>query len=141
MIICCVVILLLVLVVVSIAIWNGPDYNIAYVPVPILEWGFAGGMVAVIHRLAYGRYSSLRKLYLWVIARPVIGFFMSGVIYFIALAAAKVANYQLTTETQYLWLNAVAFIAAFNDKFADAVIGRFTLKFVPAKEKEVNDKS
>jgi hypothetical protein len=134
--------LLLVLVVISIAIWDKPDFYIAYVPVPILEWGFAGGMLAVINRLASGRYSSVRRLYPWVVARPIIGLFMGGVIYFIALAGAILTKAPLTSGGQLpqnLWLNAVAFIAAFNDRFTEAVIGRITSMFVPQSEEKTDD--
>jgi len=140
---CFALVLLLVLVVVSIAVWNQPDYYIAYVPVPILEWGFAGGMLAVIHRLAYGRYTSVSKLYLRAIATPVIGLFMSGVVYFIALGGAILIKVPLNAQGQLnnnLWLNAIAFIAAFNEKFAEAVVGRFTLKLAPAEEPRGNRK-
>lgn len=141
--ICYVIILLLVLVVVSIVIWNRPDFFIAYAPVPILEWGFAGGMLAVIHRLASGRYLSVNRLYPWIVARPIIGMFMGGVIYFIALAGGILTNAPLTSEGQLprnLWLNAVAFIAAFNDRFAEAIIGRVTSMFVPQSEGKNKDK-
>jgi hypothetical protein len=141
--ICYVIILLLVLVVVSIAVWNRPDFFIAYAPVPILEWGFAGGMLAVIHRLASGRYSSVNGLYPWIVARPIIGLFMGGVIYFIALAGGILTNAPLTSEGQLpknLWLNAVAFIAAFNDRFTEAIIGRVTSMFVPQSEEKNYDK-
>lgn len=136
--ICYIVILLLVLVVISIAIWNRPDFFIAYVPVPILEWGFAGGMLAVIHRLASGRYSSVNRLYTWIVARPIIGLFMGGVIYFIALAGGILTHAPLKDGQlpDNLWLNAIAFIAAFNDRFAEAVIGRITSRFVRQPEEK-----
>jgi hypothetical protein len=148
LVITCVVILLLVLGVISIVVWNKSDAKIAYIPVPVLEWGFAGGMLAVIHHLASGDYSSVRRLYPWVVARPVIGFFMGGVVYAIATAGLVLTNInasenpgmhqvQLTTN---LWLNALAFVAAYNDKFSEAVIGRFTSGLLQHREKKSDAK-
>jgi hypothetical protein len=132
------VILGLVLVVITIAIWNRPDPTVAYVPVPILEWSFAGGMVAVINRLADRRPLPRNNLYRWIIARPITGVFMGGVIYFIALAGAILTDAPLTDNGQLqqnLWLNAIAFVAAFNDRFAGAVMGRMASIFAPEPEK------
>lgn len=145
LVISCVVILLLVLGIISISVWNRPDPRIAYVPVPILEWGFAGGMIAVIHHLASGDYSSIRRLYPWVVARPVIGLFMGGVVYAIATAGLvlmgpgnlEVDQWQLPSN---LWLNALAFVAAYNDKFSEAVIGRFTSGLLQPHEKKSDAK-
>ena len=135
------VILGLVLLVITIAVWNRPDPIVAYVPVPILEWSFAGGMVAVINRLANPRPLSRNHLYRWMIARPIIGIFMGGVIYFIALAGAILTKAPLTENGQLqqnLWLNAIAFVAAFNDRFADGVIRRMTSMLAPEPEKDNN---
>ena len=119
----CTFVLFLVLIVVSIAVWQHQDYVIAYVPVPILEWGFAGGMAAVIHRLGYRKHKLVSDLLPWIVARPVVGFFMGGVVYFIAMVGGVLVGKSITAQTQ-LALNAVVFIAAFNERFANALFGR-----------------
>jgi hypothetical protein len=140
----CIAILLIVLGITTIAVWNLPDQNVAYVPVPILEWGFAGGMLAVIYRLAYGRVTDVGKLYTWMIARPVIGLFMGGVIYFIMFAGGILVNAQLTNSGQLqnnLWLNALTFIAAFSDKFSTAMIKQVTTVLFKSDDKPDDQKS
>jgi hypothetical protein len=135
--VCCTFVLLFVLVAVSIAVWQRADQQIAYVPIPILEWGFAGGMVAVIYRLGYEEHSSVSKLLPWVVARPVVGLFMGGAIYFIALVGGLLTQIKIEGNKQ-LALNAIVFVAAFNDTFAKAMLGRFVLRVRDDEEKTKN---
>ena len=120
--------LLLTLVIISIVVWNQPDYYIMYVPVPILEWAFVGSMVAVIYRLAYRKkvWTSRIGLYTWVIAKPIIGLFMGALVYFLALGGGKLLGAPsdaLQGERVY-WLSVVAFIGGFSDELSIGLVKR-----------------
>jgi len=130
-----------VMAVVTIAVWNGGDPMIAYVPVPILEWGFLGGMVAVIYQLSYRRkrFANLTQLYTWAIAKPLIGLVMGGVVYFLALSgqlyfsgapAAGTPGSPLVEPLagKTALFNVIAFIAAFSDRWSIDLIEKFTSK-------------
>ncbi len=95
--------LLGILTAISIAIWPRVDGRlkwpvdnpiIMFVPIAILEWAFAGGMVSVLLRLASRRDlpASRLGLYTWAIAKPIIGLFMGSLVYFLALAAGKLLD-------------------------------------------------
>jgi hypothetical protein len=132
--VCCVFVLLFLLLVVSIGVWNQPDKFIAYVPVPILEWGFAGGMLAVIHRISFTQ-TRVSRLMPWVVARPLIGMFMGAAVYFIALAIDAVTSIKLSGDPKkQLALNSIVFVAAFNDKFARATLGKVGLHTTDPKD-------
>jgi hypothetical protein len=77
----------------SYLIW-GKAINIMYVPIAIIEWAFAGGMVSVLYRLTTrrGLPTGRLPLYTWAIAKPVIGLFMGSLVYFLALAGAKLLD-------------------------------------------------
>ncbi len=126
-----IILLLLVMSVVSVELWER-SYIIAFVPAAILEWAFLGGMTAVLYRLAYQRTTPGTKLYAWVIAKPIIGIVMGGVVYFLAVAGATLLgnNVPLTKNAseadtnRMLWLCAVAFIGGFSDRFSIQLINR-----------------
>lgn len=120
---------------VSRRIWNVPDIFIAYVPMAIWEWAFIGGMIGVLYRLAYQRNTAGFKLYTWIIAKPVIGTAMGAVVYFLAMGGAVLVGGRLPTRPNDLtpqvaesiyWLNALAFIGGFSDRFSIDLINRFT---------------
>jgi hypothetical protein len=135
--------LLLTLVLISIVVWNKPDYYIMYVPVPILEWAFVGSMVAVIYRLAYRKkvWTSRIGLYTWVIAKPIIGLFMGALVYFLALGGGKLLGAPsdaLQGERVY-WLSVVAFIGGFSDELSLGLVRRIvtnTLDHNSLREKD-----
>lgn len=104
--------------------WPVQNPIVMFVPFDILEWAFAGGMVAVLYRLATrrGLPAGRRELYGWAIAKPVIGLFMGSLVYFLALAAAKLLDGKLGDA---LWLNVVAFVGGFSDDFSVGLIQRF----------------
>ena len=122
-----------VMTVVSIAVWNKTDPIIAYVPGPVIEWGFLGGMVAVIYQLSYRRkkYSSLTQLYTWAMAKPLIGIVMGGLVYFLAVSGSlyfggSAGDDPLVGRTALF--NVIAFIAAFSDRWSIDLIEKFTSK-------------
>lgn len=118
--------LLAVLALVSWLIW-GKDSIIMWVPVAILQWSFAGGMVAVLYRLAYRK--EIRtvglELYIWVIAKPIIGLFMGALVYFIALAGGKLLDASMEAIKDELWLNVIAFVGGFSDDLSVGLVKRF----------------
>ncbi|MGH8059029.1 MAG: hypothetical protein ACREOH_17635, partial [Candidatus Entotheonellia bacterium] len=100
---------------------------IMWVPISILEWAFAGAMVSVLYRLAY-RKSIQRvdlELYTWAIAKPIIGLFMGALVYFLALAGAKLLDGSPEALKNALWLNVVAFVGGFSDELSVGLINRF----------------
>lgn len=140
----CACALIATLAAVSALIWNKPDFVIAYVPVPILEWAFIGGMVGVLTRLAYQRNTLCWQLCGWIIAKPVIGLFMGAVIYFLVAAGAIAIGkpiisgsdgrpYQLSN---ILWLNALAFIGGYSDRLSLGLINRVISLFQVEKDSQ-----
>lgn len=131
-------VLLLVLAAVSYLIWphdaNGrpiwkPEEGIIimWVPIAILEWAFAGAMVSVLYRLAY-RTKIQRvdlELYTWTIAKPIIGLFMGALVYFLALAGAKLLDGPPWALENALWLNVIAFVGGFSDELSVGLLNRF----------------
>jgi hypothetical protein len=157
-------ILFLVLGVLSYLLWNEPDPTIAYVPVPLLEWAFIGGMVAVLYRLAFREERLTKQLYLYIVAKPVIGLVMGGLVFFIALGTSillGVSSYQRlivspeinqTVRDQFIffkgvnmwlpgymiyWLCAIAFIGGFSDRFSIDLIDRFLTTYSGNDKKDV----
>ena len=131
-------VLLLVLAEVSYLIWprdaNGaliwkPEKGIIimWVPIAILEWAFAGAMVSVLYRLAYRRRIQRVdwELYTWAIAKPIIGLFMGALVYFLALAGAKLLDGPPEALENALWLNVIAFVGGFSDELSVGLINRF----------------
>lgn len=138
--------LLIIMGVLTYLLWNKGNYTIAWVPVAILEWSFLGGMVAVLYRLAYPRNIPRISLYTWVIAKPIIGLVMGAVIYFVALGGGRLVganlldkNGQIADLNTILWLNALAFIGGFSDRFSIDLINRITGGFLEKSDKELND--
>jgi hypothetical protein len=129
-------ILLIVLGVISYCIYGQKtEIFIMWVPIAILEWAFAGAMVSVLYRLAYRRHleSVGLSLYTWVVAKPFIGLFTGALVYFVALAGAKLLDGHLPTSADdnpqgfrtVLWLNVVAFVGGFSDELSIDLIKRF----------------
>jgi len=111
--------------VVVVLLWNRPDPIVLYVPVYILVWGLLGGGVGVLHRLAFHRGDGKQghELYTWVIAKPVIGMVMGGIVYFLAVSGELFLNGK-TEISNIHFLNVLAFIAGFSDRFSIDLIDR-----------------
>jgi hypothetical protein len=132
---CVAIVLLTILGGLSIVIWRMSNIFIMWVPIAILEWAFAGAMVSVLYRLAYRKNikSVGLSLYTWVVAKPFIGLFMGALVYFLALAGAKLLNGHLPDSPDApaeefrnaLWLNVVAFAGGFSDELSLDLIKRF----------------
>ena len=129
------VILLTVLAAISVVIYDRTNIFIMWVPIAILEWAFAGAIVSVLYRLAYRKNltSVGLPLYTWLVAKPLIGLFTGALVYFVALAGAKLLDGHLPTSpndppeefTKVLWLNVVAFVGGFSDELSIGLIKGF----------------
>jgi len=118
--------LLIVVGVASWLLWNGDNPIIMFAPAAIWEWSFAGGMAAVLHRLASPRLQKPAgpQLYVWALATPIVGLFMGATVYFIALAGARLVGAPGNLK-EAVWLNAIAFFGGFRSELSIPVIGRF----------------
>jgi hypothetical protein len=96
-----------------------PDPKIMYVPVPILQWAFVGGMVGVLYRLAFDRtdFQGSYALYPWIVAKPVVGIVMGALVYFIAVSGELALN-GTTQISNIQFLNVLAFLGGFSDRFS-----------------------
>ena len=140
------IILLGIMGIASIVLWNypHPPVIIAFVPVEILEWSFMGGMVAVLYHLAYKQKNLEIEFVAWIIAKPIIGLVMGGVVYFIALGTGVLLginqngiNQNLLPQNTIYLLCTFAFIAGFSDRFSIDLINRLVSK---STEKELREK-
>ena len=125
--------LLIILGLLSYILWDRADPMIMYVPVPILQWAFVGGMVNVLYRLAFDR-SALPEgdvLYSWIIAKPVVGIVMGALVYFLAVSGELALNGQ-TQINNIEFLNILAFIGGYSDRFSLDLLDKISGK--------VNDK-
>jgi hypothetical protein len=77
----------------------------------------------------------------WAVAKPFIGLFLGSLIYFVALAGARLLSLSPDAPTNApidlrnaLWLNAVAFMGGFSDQFSLRVINRLVRRRVGYSE-------
>jgi hypothetical protein len=92
----------------------------------ILEWALIGAVAGSLYRLStYPRLSPIERaeLYLWVLAKPFVGVALGAVIYFLSVGGVLVLNGEAKVVHKEL-LAALAFFAAFSDKFAFSVLDR-----------------
>ena len=102
------------------------DWTLIGVPQVILEWALIGAVAGSLYRLStYPRLSSMERaeLYLWVLAKPFVGVALGAVIYFLSVGGVLVLNGEAKVVHKEL-LSALAFFAAFSDKFAFSVLDR-----------------
>jgi peptidoglycan/LPS O-acetylase OafA/YrhL len=115
-------VLLLLIAGISYLVWDKPDPRVMYVPVPILVWAFAGGMVGVLYQLAFRKGQAIR-LYTWLIAKPVIGMVMGGIVYFLAVSGELALNGKTDISNMEL-LNVLAFLGGFSDRYSVDLLDR-----------------
>ena len=102
------------------------DWTLIGVPQMILEWALIGAVAGSLYRLStYPRLSPIERaeLYLWVLAKPFVGVALGAVIYFLSVGGLLVLNGEAKVVHKEL-LAALAFVAAFSDKFAFSVLDR-----------------
>jgi hypothetical protein len=119
------------------------------VPQSVILWGAAGSLAAILYRF-YTEQGQIRFAteFRWLIARPIIGIIMGGVVY-IALNSGLVllttSNAAQTTAgaatTSAININSfwiVAFLAGFSDKFYLGVIDLLVARTVKSEEVSQN---
>jgi hypothetical protein len=118
-------VLLSVLGVVSYLIWNQGELIIMYVPVPILQWAFVGGMVGVLYQLVFKRDRSTEgtRFYAWLVAKPVVGLVMGAIVYFLAVSGELALNGRGQIKN-IEFLNLLAFLGGFSDRFSVDLLNR-----------------
>jgi hypothetical protein len=109
---------------VSALVWNR-YYEIMFLPVSILEWGFVGGAVAVLYRVAYPKDERAApvRFAAWVVAKPIIGMVMGGLVYLLAVSGELFLNGK-TSIQNVQFLNVLAFIGGFSDRLSVQLIDR-----------------
>jgi peptidoglycan/LPS O-acetylase OafA/YrhL len=127
-------VLLLIISGVAYLVWNRPDSRIMYVPVPILVWAFAGGMVGVLYQLAFRKKLGPR-FYVWLVAKPVVGMIMGAIVYFIAVSGELALNGKAQIQNIEL-LNVLAFLGGFSDRYSVDLLNRITGGTSVSREKE-----
>ncbi len=120
-------VLLIVLGSVSYLVWDKPDPIIMYVPLPILQWAFVGGMIGVLHQLSFSRTRRTGQagFYAWLVAKPVVGLVMGAVVYFVAVSGELALNGRTDIANIQL-LNVLAFLGGFSDKYSIELLERIT---------------
>lgn len=131
--------LLVALGALSYILWDLKDPKIMYVPVPILQWAFVGGMVGVLYRLAFDRGNSQDSfsLYPWIVAKPVVGIVMGALVYFIALSGELALN-GTTRVNNIEFLNVLAFLGGFSDRFSVELLEKISGRVGKGKEEHGN---
>lgn len=105
-------------------LWDKHNFSIAYVPIDILEWAFIGGMVGVLYKLSYYPHTIERANFAaWIIAKPVIGVVMGGLIYFLAVSGSIFLNGSSSIKNTEL-LDVFAFIGGFSDRLTISLINQ-----------------
>jgi peptidoglycan/LPS O-acetylase OafA/YrhL len=135
------VLLIIIIGGLSIVLWD-LQYTpkIMFVPVYILEWGFVGGMLAVLYQAAYRRKDKNAEIELetWIVAKPIIGIFMGGLVYFLATLGEIVLNNRTEIQNIY-FLNILAFIGGFSDRFSIDLIERVASRSIGTKSEKDKD--
>lgn len=122
----CEFVLVIIIAAVSVLIWNR-TYYIMFVPVSILEWGFVGGVTGVLFRVAYPQNAAAVpvRFTTWVVAKPVVGMVMGGLVYFLAVSGQMALNGGRGVGSNEL-LNVIAFFGGFSDRFGIELINKVT---------------
>ena len=114
--------------------WNASDWTVMYVPQNILEWSLIGAVAGALFRLSnYPRLTAPQRasLYLWIVTKPFVGTALGGVVYFLAVGGVLVLNGTAKIEHIEI-LSAIAFFAAFSDRFALSMLNRLSTR--PSEE-------
>jgi peptidoglycan/LPS O-acetylase OafA/YrhL len=125
-------VLLLIMGGVAYYLWDKPDPQIWYVPVPILMWAFIGGMVGVLYQLAFGQGLNPR-FYTWLVAKPVVGLVMGAIVYFLAVGGELTLNGKTQIENIQI-LSVLAFLGGFSDRYSVGLLDRITGRSAIRKE-------
>jgi len=132
-----VAVLLVVLTAVSWVMWvYGEARPLMWVPVAILEWSFTGAMVSILFETASRKriHRVGLELYIWIIAKPILGLLLGSLVFFTGLAGATLlgvsplgmsfSNGRNSWEAA-LWLNSVAFLVGCTDSLSVSRISHY----------------
>jgi hypothetical protein len=114
------ILLLSVVVIAAWLLWDrGSEPFFFYVPGHIWLWALIGGLVAVLHRAAYKPKDDDApvQFYAWIVAKPVIGTVMGGLVYLLAVCGELFLNSK-TQIDNIQFLCVAAFIGGFSDRFS-----------------------
>jgi hypothetical protein len=114
--------------------WNADDWTILAVPQNILEWSLIGAIAGALFRLSnYPRLTTPQRasLHLWIVTKPFVSTALGGVVYFLAVGGVLVLNGTPNIEHNEI-LSAIAFFAAFSDRFALSMLNRLSTR--PSEE-------
>jgi hypothetical protein len=120
----------------SFLLWNRGDKFIMWIPVYALQGGFCGGMVAVFYRVAILRGAGLHgeKLYAWVVAKPIMGIALGGVVYLLVASGESALN-GTPTINNYELVGALAFLGGFSDRFSLRLLNHLAGKWAESGER------
>jgi phosphate/sulfate permease len=131
-----------------VATWNNPEWVILWIPQSILQWSLIGAIAGALYRLSsFPRLSAREKatLYLWIIAKPFVSTAFGCVVYLMVVGGVlmllkgdlapnqtstqenhKAENHKEKERLHRELLAAVAFFAAFSDRFALSALNRLS---------------
>jgi hypothetical protein len=120
-----------------VATWGQKEWVILWIPQSILQWSLIGAIAGALYRLSsFPNLSSQEKatLYLWVIAKPFVSTAFGCVVYMMVVGgvlmllkgdfAPPLENDKGKEMLHKELLAAVAFFAAFSDRFALSALNR-----------------
>jgi len=113
-----------------VATWGKDEWIVIWIPQSILEWSLIGAVAGALYRLSsYPKLSEQEKatLYLWVLAKPFVSTAFGCVIYLVGVGGVLMLKGD-PAITHREMLAAIAFFAAFSDRFALSVLDRLLLR-------------
>jgi hypothetical protein len=122
----------------SVQTWNGSDWKVIWVPQAVLEWSLIGAVAGALYKLSnYPKLTDQEKarLYLWVLAKPFVSTALGSIVYFIAVGGVLTLKGNADIDHPEL-LSAMAFFAAFSDRFALSVLDRLSFSITDREQAE-----
>jgi hypothetical protein len=120
----------------AVVTWNKPDWTIVLVPQFILEWSGVGAVAGALYRLSsYPKLTEQEKahLYLWVLSKPFVSTALGIIVYFLTIGGLLSLKGDIQINHPEL-LAAIAFVAAFSDRFALSVLDKLSFSHVAKNE-------
>jgi hypothetical protein len=113
-----------------VATWHQDEWIVIWIPQSIMQWSLIGAIAGALYRLSsYPKLSEQEKatLYLWVIAKPFVSTAFGCVIYLLGVGGVLMLKGSPEIAHREM-LAAIAFFAAFSDRFALSVLARLSLR-------------
>ncbi len=115
--------------------WGKPEWTVLWIPQSVLEWSLIGAIAGALYRLSsYPKLSEQEKatLYLWVLAKPFVSTAFGCIVYLLAVGGVLALKGDPTIDHREI-LAALAFFAAFSDRFALSVLDRLLFSTHPPR--------